>query len=59
MQNTPGRDQTKVDELVSRVEWDARIFDERSRTIGYVCEVPVLIEQRLFVLARAIQQALE
>jgi hypothetical protein len=59
LQNTPGRDQTKVDELVSRVEWDTRIFDERSRTIGYVCEVPVLIEQRLFALARAIQQALE
>jgi hypothetical protein len=59
LQNTPGHDQTKVDELVSRVEWDTRIFDERSRTIGYVCEVPVLIEQRLFALARAIQQSLE
>jgi hypothetical protein len=59
LQNTPGRDQTKLDELVSRVEWDTRIFDERSRTIGYVCEVPVLIEQRLFALARAIQQSLE
>ena len=59
LQNTPGHDQTKVDELVSRVEWDTRIFDERSKTIGYVCEVPVLIEQRLFALARAIQQSLE
>jgi hypothetical protein len=59
LQNTPGHDQTKVDELISRVEWDTRIFDERSRTIGYVCEVPVLIEQRLFALARAIQQSLE
>ncbi|MEA2924995.1 MAG: hypothetical protein QOI46_4659 [Alphaproteobacteria bacterium] len=59
LQNTPGHDQTKVDELISRVEWDTRIFDERSKTIGYVCEVPVLIEQRLFALARAIQQSLE
>jgi hypothetical protein len=59
LQNTPGHDQAKVDELISRVEWDTRIFDERSRTIGYVCEVPVLIEQRLFALARAIQQSLE
>jgi len=59
LQNTPGHDQTKVDELTSRVEWDTRIFDERSKTIGYVCEVPVLIEQRLFALARAIQQSLE
>ena len=59
LQNTPGHDQAKVDELISRVEWDTRIFDERSKTIGYVCEVPVLIEQRLFALARAIQQSLE
>jgi hypothetical protein len=59
LQDTPGRDQGKVDELVGRVEWETRIFDERSRTIGYVCEVPVLIEQRLFGLARAIQQSLE
>jgi hypothetical protein len=59
LQNTPGHDQTKVDELISHVEWDTRIFDERSKTIGYVCEVPVLIEQRLFALARAIQQSLE
>ena len=59
LQNTPGHDQTKVDELISRVEWDTRIFDERSKTIGYVCEVPVLIEQRLFALARAIQKSLE
>jgi hypothetical protein len=59
LQNTPGHDQTKVDELIGHVEWDTRIFDERSKTIGYVCEVPVLIEQRLFALARAIQQSLE
>ncbi len=59
LQNTPDHDQAKVDELISRVEWDTRIFDERSKTIGYVCEVPVLIEQRLFALARAIQQSLE
>lgn len=59
LQDTPGHDQSKVDELGSRVEWETRIFEERQKTIGYVCEVPVLIEQRLFALARAIQQTLE
>jgi hypothetical protein len=59
LQAAPARDQAKVDELVSRVEWDTRIFEERRKTIGYACEVPVLIEQRLFALARAIQQSLE
>jgi DNA polymerase III alpha subunit len=58
-QDAPGHDESKVNELAGRVEWDTRIFDERQKTIGYVCEVPVLIEQRLFALARAIQQSLE
>ena len=59
LQDRPGRDQGKVDELAARVEWDTRIFEERRKTIGFVCEVPVLIEQRLFALARAIQQSIE
>jgi DNA polymerase III alpha subunit len=58
-QDAPGHDESKVNELASRVEWDTRIFDERQKTVGYVCEVPVLIEQRLFALARAIQQSIE
>lgn len=59
LQDRPDHDQSKVDELAARVEWDTRIFEERRKTIGFVCEVPVLIEQRLFALARAIQQSLE
>jgi hypothetical protein len=59
LQDRPDRDQGKVDELAARVEWDTRVFEERRKTIGFVCEVPVLIEQRLFALARAIQQSLE
>jgi septal ring factor EnvC (AmiA/AmiB activator) len=59
LQNSADRDQAKADELAERIDWDSRIFEERHRTISYVCEVPVLIEQRLFALAREIQQALE
>src|SRR5262245_54894188 len=59
LHDSADRDQAKVDELTNRVEWDTRIFEERRHTIAYACEVPVLIEQRLFALARAIQQALE
>jgi hypothetical protein len=59
LHDAPIRDQAKADELINRVEWDTRIFEERRKTIGYACEVPVLIEQRLFALARAIQQSLE
>jgi hypothetical protein len=59
LQDQPDREQSKIDDLAARVEWETRVFEERRKTIGYVCEVPVLIEQRLFALARMIQQALE
>src|SRR5947208_13101942 len=59
LQDRPDPDQSRVDELTSRVEWDTRVFEERRKTINFVCEVPVVIEQRLFALARAIQQSLE
>lgn len=59
LQDKPGQDEAKIDELGSRIEWQTRIFEERQKTIGYVCEVPVLIEQRLFALARAMAQSLE
>jgi len=59
LQDRPDPDQSRVDELTNRVEWGTRIFEERRKTISFVCEVPVVIEQRLFALARAIQQSLE
>jgi hypothetical protein len=59
LQDRPDPDQSRIDELTNRVEWDTRIFEERRKTINFACEVPVLIEQRLFALARAIQQSLE
>jgi hypothetical protein len=59
LQDRRDPDQGRVDELTNRVEWDTRIFEERRKTMNFVCEVPVLIEQRLFAHARAIQQSLE
>jgi hypothetical protein len=35
--------------------WDMRIFTERQQSLPLACEVPVLIEQRLFELGRAIR----
>jgi hypothetical protein len=59
MQDAPVPDQAKLAELTNIVNWDIRAFEEKRKTIGYTCEVPVLIEQRLFALARIIQQQLE
>jgi hypothetical protein len=38
-----------------RYNWDARIFAERQQSLPLACEIPVLIEQRLFALAREIR----
>ena len=45
----------KTEELTGRLTWDMRIFEDKRKSVSFVCETPVLIEQRLFALGRAIQ----
>jgi hypothetical protein len=52
-------DQSKVDDLANQLEWDIRVYEDEKKTLSYVCEVPQLIERRLFALSRTIQQAIE
>lgn len=52
-------DPGKIDDMNDRLVWDTRIFDERQKSLSYVCEVPVLIDQRLFALGRVIAGHLE
>jgi hypothetical protein len=59
LQDKPEQDQSKINALAGEVEWSTRIFEERRKTIRYVCEVPTVIEQRTFALARSIRQALD
>jgi hypothetical protein len=44
--------------LESQFAWDKRIFEERSQALPYVCEAPVILEQRLFEIARKLQARL-
>ena len=55
----PKADQAKLADAGEALNWDLRVFDERQKSLRFVCEVPVLIEQRLFMLARTIQAALK
>jgi hypothetical protein len=51
-------DQNARSELTAaedRYQWDVRVFTERQQSLPLACEVPVLIEQRLFELAREIR----
>ncbi|MGI9450021.1 MAG: hypothetical protein ACR2QH_05190 [Geminicoccaceae bacterium] len=49
----------KRDALRAERDWDIRIFEDRRQSLVYLCEQPVLLEQRAFALARAIASHLE
>lgn len=51
--------ETRRLELTERNVWDSRIYEERERSLVYLCETPVLLEQRVFALGRAIQNLLD
>lgn len=55
----PDADQLVVAQRNEALIFRTRIFQERAQSLTYVCEVPTLIEQRLYALARAIGTALE
>jgi hypothetical protein len=42
-----------------RYNWDVRVFAERQQSLPLACEVPVMIEQRLFELAREIRSRMQ
>ena len=45
--------------LIAERDWDIRIYDDRRSSLSYLCEQPVLLEQRAFALARTIVSHLE
>ena len=58
IQDRPDADPAQSEDLASQLSWQTRIFEDRRKTTVYMCEVPVLIEKRVFDLARAIQDAI-
>ena len=59
IQDAPSASQTESEELATRLSWQTRIFEDRQKSTAYVCDVPVVIEKRLFDLANAIQNTLK
>ena len=57
LQDKPDPDQHQIDEVANRLKWGTQIYEDRRKTIRYVCDVPTEIERRLFALGRAITQA--
>ena len=58
MQDKAAGDQAQTEDIATRLAWQTRIFEDRRRSTSYVCDVPVMIEKRLFDLGKAIQGAL-
>jgi hypothetical protein len=51
-----------VNEIATRTDrltWETRIFEERVQSLTYVCEVPTLIEQRLYALAKTVTEVMK
>jgi hypothetical protein len=48
-------DTAKIADLTQRLAWDQQFFETRRQSLRYACDVPTTIEQRLYGLAKAIQ----
>ena len=42
------------DTLQEKLNWDTRIYDDREKSLQFVCETPVLLEQRLYAFGKQI-----
>lgn len=44
----------RIDAAETQLDWSTRIFQDRQQSLTYVCETPVILEQRAFTLGRAV-----
>ncbi|RCW20844.1 hypothetical protein DFR48_11276 [Ciceribacter lividus] len=49
-------DPTELEKQSDQLKWETRVFEERVQSLSYVCEVPTIIEQRLYGLSKLIGQ---
>ncbi len=52
------KDFDRMDAVEKQLDWSTRIFQDRQQSLTYVCETPVILEQRAFALGRAAQALL-
>ncbi len=44
----------RIEEMEDKLRWDTRIYQDRQKSLTYVCESPVILDQRAFAVARMI-----
>ena len=52
------KDFDRMDAVEKDLDWSMRIFRDRQQSLTYVCETPVILEQRAFALGRAVEAVL-
>ena len=56
LQTDSTSDPKAVEQMTQQVMWEAEVLQDRRQALSYACDVPGKIEQRMFTLARQIQQ---
>ncbi|KUM27154.1 hypothetical protein AU467_01770 [Mesorhizobium loti] len=54
----PDADQDEVERRTDQLNFATRIFNERAQSLTYVCDVPTIIEQRLYQLSKTVSEML-
>lgn len=52
----PEPDYDAVDKIEVQIDWDERVYTDRSKSLTYICETPVLLEKRLYALSKLLQE---
>ncbi|KAA0968602.1 hypothetical protein FPY71_17140 [Aureimonas fodinaquatilis] len=58
LMSQPQPDLKELEAQQEALLWQTRVFDERRLSLTYVCEVPILIEQRMFAFGRTLRDSL-
>jgi hypothetical protein len=57
LRDKAGADSNEIAVRTERLTFQTRVFQERVHSLTYVCEVPTLIEQRLYALVKTLAEA--
>ena len=50
-------DHDRIDAAEEQLAWDERIYTDRAQSLTYVCETPVILEQRLFAIGQMLARS--
>jgi hypothetical protein len=54
----PDADPDEIERRTEQLKFATRIFNERVQSLTYVCDVPTIIEQRLYQLSKVVSETL-